>query len=67
MLIWGCVRFQLGACDQDSRLLEEELADMQQTEEENQFAISQERHRCDHRFNTLSYTRVSVRRQIKSF
>ncbi|TNM91172.1 hypothetical protein fugu_003461 [Takifugu bimaculatus] len=40
----GCSR-QLGACDQDSRLLEEELAEMQQTEEENPFAISQERHR----------------------
>lgn len=38
--------FQLGTCDQDSRLLEDELAEMQQTEEENQFAVSQERHRC---------------------
>lgn len=67
VLIWGCVRFQLGTCDQDSRLLEEELAEMQQTEEENPFAISQERHRCDRCFKTHSHTRVSVRRQIKSF
>uniref|UniRef100_A0A674PFN2 Kinesin family member 7 n=1 Tax=Takifugu rubripes TaxID=31033 RepID=A0A674PFN2_TAKRU len=60
VLIWGCVRFQLGTCDQDSRLLEEELAEMQQTEEENPFAISQERHRCDRCFKTHSYTRVSM-------
>lgn len=59
--------FQLGTCDPDSRLLEEELAEMQQAEEENQFAISQERHRCDQCFKTHASTRVSVRRQTKCF
>lgn len=46
MLTCGCVCFQLGTCDQDGRLLEEELAELQQAEEENQFTISQERQRC---------------------
>lgn len=41
-----CAWFQVDTRDQDGCLLEEELAEMQQTEEENQFSISQERHRC---------------------
>lgn len=45
MCFCGCV--QVSVHDQDSRLLEEELAQIQQAEEEeNQFGIGHERHGC---------------------
>lgn len=49
-----CAWLQVDARDQDGCLPEEELAEMQQTEEENQFSISQERHRC------VFWTQVSI-------
>lgn len=39
-----CARSQVNT--RDGRLLEEELAELQQAEEENRFCLSQERHRC---------------------